>query len=52
MVHNHGPEEGEGLDCPETQRLDGSLKGACLPPSDYELAYRYPVLFNVWGQSQ
>lgn len=29
-VHNHGPYEGEGLDCNETLLSDGSLKGKCL----------------------
>jgi hypothetical protein len=30
LVHNHGSEEGEGLDCRETTTLEGSLKGACM----------------------
>lgn len=29
-VHNHGSEEGEGLECPELRLPDGSLKGRCL----------------------
>lgn len=29
-VHNHGPYEGEGLDCNETRLSDGSLRGACM----------------------
>ncbi|AXQ61294.1 hypothetical protein SEA_LIBERTYBELL_53 [Streptomyces phage LibertyBell] len=29
MVHNHGTEEGPGLDCNEAE-IDGELKGACL----------------------
>lgn len=28
-VHNHGPTEGRGLDCPE-RRTDAGLVGACL----------------------
>lgn len=28
-VHNHGPAEGRGLDCPE-QIIDGRLVGACI----------------------
>lgn len=30
MVHNHGPAEGRGLDCPERRLPDGTLRGACL----------------------
>ena len=30
-VHNHGPEDGPGLACPES-RVDGQLRGACLGP--------------------
>lgn len=30
MIHNHGPREGEGLECPELRLLDGSVKGSCL----------------------
>lgn len=33
MVHNHSPEEGKGLDCPETV-VDGERKGECLQPGD------------------
>lgn len=29
-VHNHGPEDGEGLNCNELRLPDGSLRGACL----------------------
>lgn len=29
-VHNHGPAEGPGLDCPERETQIG-LRGACLP---------------------
>lgn len=29
-VHNHGPEDGPGLSCPETRSHDGRLRGACL----------------------
>lgn len=29
-VHNHGPAEGRGLDCPE-RRTPLGLRGACLP---------------------
>lgn len=29
-VHNHGPAEGRGLDCPEYGRRDGSLVGKCI----------------------
>jgi hypothetical protein len=32
MVHNHRPDEGRGLDCPETRLPDGTLRGACLSP--------------------
>lgn len=28
-VHNHGPSQGAGLDCPE-QIVNGELKGACM----------------------
>lgn len=30
MVHNHGPYEGDGLDCREYRQPDGSLIGQCL----------------------
>jgi len=30
VVHNHGPTDGPGLDCPETILPDGGLRGACL----------------------
>lgn len=30
-VHNHGPNEGGGLDCGEYLREDGRLYGACMP---------------------
>lgn len=29
-VHNHGTEEGRGLNCGELRLPDGSLKGECL----------------------
>lgn len=29
-VHNHGPDEGRGLDCPE-QIVNKRLRGACMP---------------------
>ena len=29
-VHNHGPAEGRGLDCPERTTPEG-LRGACMP---------------------
>jgi hypothetical protein len=29
-VHNHGPDKGRGLDCPEARLLDGRLRGACM----------------------
>lgn len=32
-VHNHGPAEGRGLDCPETI-LEGRLTGICLVSED------------------
>lgn len=31
LVHNHGPDEGRGLDCPE-RKTEYGLKGACLAP--------------------
>ena len=30
LVHNHGPSQGRGLDCPE-KVIDGRLIGACIP---------------------
>lgn len=33
-VHNHGPAEGLGLDCPERRLPDGSLRGACMPAAE------------------
>lgn len=30
MVHNHGPDEGDGLDCPERRLSDGTLRGKCM----------------------
>lgn len=41
IVHNHGPEEGLGLDCPEST-VNGQLKGACLTG----LNFRYAVSEN------
>ena len=29
-IHNHGPDEGHGIYCPETRGADGLLRGACL----------------------
>lgn len=29
-VHNHSPEEGRGLLCPESRQSDGSLLGVCM----------------------
>jgi len=34
-VHNHGPAEGRGLDCPE-RVVEGQLRGACLTPRSTE----------------
>ena len=42
MAHNHGPEEGPGLSCPE-RRVGDRLRGRCLDdyePTDAELAAR------------
>lgn len=33
-VHNHGPDEGRGLDCPETELANGRRVGACLNVSE------------------
>ena len=33
-VHNHGPDEGPGLGCPETRNLFGQLRGACMRAGD------------------
>lgn len=30
VVHNHGPEEGRGLYCPEYRGPDGKLEGECI----------------------
>jgi hypothetical protein len=30
LVHNHGPEDGPGLTCPESRLADGTLRGACI----------------------
>jgi hypothetical protein len=32
QVHNHGPDEGRGLDCNEHRTADGRLVGACMTP--------------------
>lgn len=32
MMHNHGPSEGEGLDCPTLRLPNGTKRGACLIP--------------------
>lgn len=49
MVHDHGPDEGAGRQCLERILPDGSLKGACLPPSESEILFRWPELHNVWS---
>lgn len=36
LVHNHGPEEGRGLDCPE-RMVDGLLLGACMLPASWTI---------------
>lgn len=36
MMHNHGPEEGDGLACNELLLADGTKAGACLVRTDDE----------------
>ena len=36
MMHNHGPEEGDGLSCNELLLVDGTRAGACLVRTDDE----------------
>ena len=38
-VHNHGPHEGRGLDCPEYTTKDGRLRGACIVQAEIARAY-------------
>ena len=37
LVHNHGPEDGPGLGCPE-RRINGRLVGRCIKPTDPDAA--------------
>ena len=34
LVHNHGPHEGRGLECPEYGGTSGRLRGACVIEAD------------------
>ena len=38
-VHNHGPHEGRGLDCPEYTTKGGRLRGACIVVAEIARAY-------------
>ena len=42
-VHNHGPEDGPGLACPETV-VDGQLRGQCMNHRPFTEA----ELFTFW----
>lgn len=43
-VHNHGPAEGRGLDCPEVRDLQGNLRGDCLGRRQGDTISRAAVL--------
>lgn len=48
-VHNHTPEEGRGLECPESTQTNGKLIGECLAPEPVELVLpRYMVEHIGW----
>lgn len=52
MIHNHGTKQCAGLACRETHRLDGTLRGACLPREKWTLVGRVTVNgkdWYVWG---
>ena len=38
-VHNHGPHEGRGLECPEYTTKGGRLRGACIVQAEIARAY-------------
>lgn len=38
-VHNHGPHEGRGLECPEYVTKDGRYRGACIVQAEIARAY-------------
>ena len=40
-VHNHGPDQGKGLDCGERRLADGTLRGHCL---ENDLFCKMPVV--------
>ena len=39
QVHNHGPHEGRGLECPEYTTKGGRLRGACIVQAEIARAY-------------
>lgn len=39
QVHNHGPHEGRGLECPEYVTKDGRYRGACIVQAEIARAY-------------
>lgn len=51
-VHNHGPHDGPGLDCPETRRVNGTLRGACMvkhpPLGSEQYDEQFPERVAVW----
>lgn len=48
-VHNHGPEEGSGLNCREFTQTNGKLMGDCLAHEEVELVLpRFMVEHIGW----
>lgn len=45
MMHNHGPDEGPGLDCPEVFDAFDRRKGKCLP-----VTLVLPVRVGMYGR--
>lgn len=48
LVHDHGPEEDDGLDCREERMPDGSIKGVCVR-EDSSLATDLTSLLNKYS---
>lgn len=48
VVHNHGPAEGRGLDCPE-HLVDGQLRGVCIADRDHLRAVAEAATPGPWG---